>query len=210
MSLILFDFDGVLADTLNDLLQFGQEVCDELGVKHTATANDLSSLEVMSFATYGRQLEIPEALIDEFVHRSLEKAAAKKSPPAMFAGLADVVRTLSVEHVLGIVTTNSAQNVNAFLVEHGLEDCFRVIHGIDSPGSKTEKILKARMQFPSQSEDIFMIGDSVSDIRSAKAASIQSIAVGWGHQSLERLVTVEPDYIVRAPTELLRIFENSS
>lgn len=210
MSLILFDFDGVLADTLNDLLQFGQEVCDELGVKHTAAASDLNSLEVMSFATYGRQLEVPEALIDEFVHRSLEKAAAKKSPPVIFAGLADVVRKLSAGHVLGIVTTNSTRNVNAFLVEHGLENCFRVIHGIDSPGSKTEKILKAQMQFSMQSEDTFMIGDSMSDIRSAKEASVQSVAVGWGHQSLERLVTVDPDYIVRAPMELLKIFENIS
>ncbi len=208
MSLILFDFDGVLADTLDDLLQFGQEVCDELGVKHTAVANDLSSLEVMSFATYGRQLEVPEALIDEFVHRSLEKVAAKKSPPAIFADLAEVVRTLSANHVLGIVTTNSARNVNLFLAEHGLENCFRVIHGIDSPGSKTEKILKARMQFSSQNEDTFMIGDSLSDIRSAKEASVQSVAVGWGHQSLERLVTAEPDFMVRAPMELLKIFEN--
>ena len=208
MSLILFDFDGVLADTLDDLLQFGQEICDELGVKHTATANDLSSLEVMSFATYGRQLEVPEALIDEFVHRSLQKVAAKKSPPAIFAGLADVVRTLSAGHVLGIVTTNSARNVNLFLAEHGLENCFRVIHGIDSPGSKTEKILKARMQFSGQSEDTFMIGDSLSDMRSAKEASVQSVAVGWGHQSLERLVTAEPDFTVHAPMELLKMFEN--
>ena len=63
MSLILFDFDGVLADTLGDLLQFGQEACDELGVNHTATQDDLSSLEVMSFATYGQQLEVPDHLL---------------------------------------------------------------------------------------------------------------------------------------------------
>jgi HAD superfamily hydrolase (TIGR01549 family) len=208
MSLILFDFDGVLADTLNDLLQFGQEICDELGVKHTATAHDLSSLEVMSFATYGRQLEVPETLIDEFVRRSLEKVAAKKSAPAIFAGLADVVRKLSARHVLGIVTTNSARNVDIFLAEHGLEDCFRVIHGIDSPGSKTEKILKAWAQFSNQGEGAFMIGDSVSDIQAAKEASVQSIAVSWGHQSLERLASAEPGYVVRLPAELLEIFEN--
>ena len=72
MSLILFDFDGVLADTLNHLLQFGQEACDELGVKHTATQDDLNSLEIMSFATYGQQPEVPDQLIDEFVRRGLK------------------------------------------------------------------------------------------------------------------------------------------
>ncbi len=209
MSLILFDFDGVLADTLNDLLQFGQEACDELGVKHTAIASDLSSLEVMSFATYGRQMEVPEALVDEFVRRCLEKTASKKSPPAIFNNFAEVAQALSVNHVLGVVTTNSTQNVKAFLAEHGLEDCFQVIHGIDSPGSKAEKISKARMQF-SQQADVFMIGDSLSDIRAAQEASVQSIAVGWGHQSLERLLTAKPDYVVHAPMELLKIFTQTA
>jgi len=87
MSLILFDFDGVLADTLGDLLQFGQEVCDELGVQHIATQEDLNSLEVMSFATYGIQLEVPAHLVDEFVRRCLSRFAEKKSPPAIFDGL---------------------------------------------------------------------------------------------------------------------------
>jgi len=44
-------------------------------------------------------------------------------------------------------------------------------------------------------------------MRSAKEASVQSVAVGWGHQSLERLVTAEPDFTVHAPMELLKIFE---
>ena len=54
MSLVLFDFNGLLADTLVDMLSFAQEVCDELGVKHTVVQTDLSVLEVMSFAMIGR------------------------------------------------------------------------------------------------------------------------------------------------------------
>ena len=71
MALIIFDYDGVLADTLADLLRFGQQACDQLGVKHTVTQADLSNLEVMSFATYGRACEVPEHLVDEFVKISL-------------------------------------------------------------------------------------------------------------------------------------------
>ena len=80
MRAIIFDFDGVLADTLGDMLQFGQEVCDELGVNHIVVQNDLKNLEVMSFATYGRACEVPEHLVDEFVHRCLMRFAGKKSP----------------------------------------------------------------------------------------------------------------------------------
>ncbi len=208
MSLILFDFDGVLADTLGDLLQFGQEVCDELGVKHIATQDDLNSLEVMSFATYGIQLEVPAHLVDEFVRRCLERFAEKKSPPAIFDGLAEVVHKLALKNDLAVVTGNSTQNVNAFLAEHGIVDCIRAVYGVDQPGSKVQKISLAREQFSAgmKRDSVFMVGDSLSDIRAAKEASIQSVAVAWGHQSLSRLMSGEPDHVVHSPQELLELF----
>jgi len=205
MALILFDFDGVLADTLGDLLQFGQEACDELGVKHVATTDDLNSLEIMSFATYGRQLEVPEYLVDEFVRRCLEKFGRKKSPPAIFKGLDEVVRKLSASNVIGIITGNSSQNVRAFLAEHGLSGHVRGIFGVDSPGSKAEKISQAQSQFTVAGEAVFMVGDSASDIHAARAASVNSIAVSWGHQSTETLIRAKPDFLVQSPEALLEI-----
>ena len=202
MSLILFDYDGVLADTLDDLISIGQAVCNELGVKHTVTQHDLNVLEVMSFSTYGKQLGVPDSLVDEFVRRCLDRFAQKESPPEIFDGLADVIRELSASHVLGIVTTNSTLNVNLFLVKHGLEDCFRVIHGVDTPGTKAEKISLAKKQFAAKNKPVFMIGDSLSDIRAAREASVISIAVAWGHQTLERLQSENPDVVVHTPLEL--------
>ncbi len=202
MALILFDFDGALADTLGDLLQFGQEACDELGVKHTATHDDLNSLEVMSFATYGTQLEVPDELLSEFVRRCLEKFGEKKSPPGIFAGLGEVIRELSTNHVLGIVTGNSSDNVKAFLSAHGLDDCIRAIYGVDSPGSKVEKISLAQNQFAAGGEAVCMVGDSASDIRAAREAGVKSIAVGWGHQSAETLLRARPDILTHSPSEL--------
>jgi HAD superfamily hydrolase (TIGR01549 family) len=207
MALILFDFDGVLADTLDDLLQFGQEVCGELGVVHTVVREDLSTLEVMSFATFGRQLDVPEAFIDEFVRRCLAKVAEKESPPAIFDGLAEVVRELSARHVLGIVTTNTAKNVRAFLAQHKLENYIRAIYGLEQPGTKAEKISQARDQFAAVGEAIFMIGDAVSDIHAAKQASVKSVAVSWGHQNLNRLINAGPDHVVHSARDLSRLFE---
>jgi phosphoglycolate phosphatase len=206
MALILFDYDGVLADTLQDLLRFSQEICDELGIGHQVIEQDISTLEAMSFANLGRRIGVPEALVDEFVRRSLEKVAKKKEPPRIFAELAAVVKTLSTRHILGVVTTNSSPNVKAFLRQHGLADCFRAIYGIDQPGSKAQKISQARSQFAAADEAVFMIGDAASDIRAAQEASAQSIGVGWGHQSVEMLVRAQADYIVHSPKELLEIF----
>ena len=205
MALIIFDYDGVLADTLDDLIHFGQQACDQLDVKHVVTKADLSNLEVMSFATYGRACEVPEHLVDEFVKISLKLFAEKKSPPAIFAGMREIIQHFSSNHKLAIVTTNSSQNVNLFLTQHGLDNLFHAVYGVDTPGSKAEKISLARERF--MEESIFMIGDALSDIRAAKEAGVSSIAVKWGHQSLETLQRGEPDFVVESPHELLQAIE---
>jgi phosphoglycolate phosphatase len=203
MALIIFDYDGVLADTLDDLIRFGQKACDQLGVKHTVTQADLSNLEVMSFATYGRACEVPEHLVDEFVKISLNLFAEKKSPPAIFDGMSEVIQHFSTKHKIAIVTTNSSQNVHAFLTKHGLDCLVHAVYGVDTPGSKAQKISMARERFGEES--VFMIGDALSDIRSAKEAGVTSIAVTWGHQSLKTLLQGEPDYVVNSPSELFEI-----
>jgi phosphoglycolate phosphatase len=209
MALIIFDYDGVLADTLADLLEFGQKACNQLGVKHIVTKDDLNNLEVMSFPTYGRACEVPEDLVDEFVKICLSFFAEKKSPPAIFAGLSAVVRYLSVNHTLAIVTTNSSQNVNAFLVKHGLNGLIQAVYGVDSSGSKAQKIAMARNRLLEnrKPESVFMVGDSLSDILAAREAAVNSIAVTWGHQSLENLLRGNPDYVVNSPHDLIQVIE---
>ncbi|KAA0265749.1 MAG: HAD family hydrolase [Chloroflexi bacterium] len=205
MALVIFDFDGVLADTLDDLIRFGQEACNQLGVNHFVTKDDLSHLEVMSFDTFGRACEVPEHLLDEFVKISLNLFAEIESPPAIFDGLNEVIRYLSTNHKLAIVTTNTAQNVRAFLTHHGLDSLVHAVYGVDTPGSKAQKISLARERFGEES--VFMIGDSLSDIRAAKEAGVTSIAVTWGHQSLETLLRGEPDYLITSPDDLIEVIE---
>jgi len=207
MALVIFDYDGVLADTLDDLIRFGQEACNQLGVKHVVTKEDLSNLEVMSFATYGRACEVPEALIDEFVKISLRLFAEKESPPAIFNGLSEVIQHFSTKHKIAIVTTNSSQNVHAFLTQHGLDSLVHAVYGVDTPGSKAQKISIARERFVENGEAVFMIGDALSDVRAAKEAGVASIAVTWGHQSLETLLRGEPEYVVNSPYELNDVIE---
>jgi phosphoglycolate phosphatase len=209
MALIIFDFDGVLADTLDDLVRFGQEVCTELGVKHIVRKEDLSTLESMSFASFGRACEVPEHLVDEFVQSCLKRFGKKKSPPAIFNGLSTIVRNLSINHTIAIVTTNSSQNVYAFLAEHGLSGCIHAVYGVDSPGSKAEKISFARNVYSSGTtpDSVFMVGDSLSDICAAKEAAATSIAVTWGHQSVDYLRSGDPDYVINFPHDLIEIIE---
>lgn len=207
MALVIFDYDGVLADTLNDLIHFGQIACNQLGVYHVVTKDDLSNLEMMSFSTYGRACEVPEHLIDEFVKISLNLFAEKESPPAIFDGLSEVIKYLSTEHKIAIVTTNSSQNVQAFLTKHELESLVHAVYGVDTPGSKAQKISIAQERFVKNAEAVFMIGDALSDVRAAKEAGVTSIAVTWGHQSLETLQRGTPDYVAEAPRQIIKIIK---
>jgi len=52
-----------------------------------------------------------------------------------------------------------------------------------------------------------MIGDSVSDIRYAKRAGVQSIAATWGWQSQDKLVKENPDFIVTSVQELAALID---
>ncbi len=123
-----------------------------------------------------------------------------------------MVRHLSVNHRMIIVTTNTSQNVNAFLVKHGLNGLIHAVYGLESPGSKVQKISMARDQLLDDiiQEAVFMVGDSLSDILAAKEASVVSIAVTWGHQSLEKLLRGNPDFVVSSPNNLIDVIEQKN
>ena len=128
-------------------------------------------------------------------------------PPAIFDGLAEEVRKLAESYVLAVVTGNTEGNVRAFLEEHGLEGCIHAVYGVDMPGSKMEKILRAKSHLRRRVRRYSWWG-FLSDIRAAKEAGVKSIAVSWGHQSVERLVGATPDHVARSPEELSEITQN--
>jgi phosphoglycolate phosphatase-like HAD superfamily hydrolase len=207
MALILFDFDGVLADTLGDMLHFAQAVCVELGFDRIPTPADLDALETMSFVEYGKQLGIPPQLAGEFASRCLQRFIEKPHPPKIFAGMAQVLEQLSARHTLAIVTGNTTRAVENFLSENNIRQFVSAVFAVDQPGSKVEKILKAKSQLAAENDAVYYVGDAVSDIHAARQAVIKSVAVGWGHQSLDKLLKSQPDYIVHTPQEISTLFE---
>jgi len=207
MTLIIFDFDGVLADTLDDMLNFAQAVCAELGIDRLPTPADLDALETMSFVEYGKQLGIPPHLASEFAARCLQRFIEKPHPPKIFAGMAQVIEQLSARHTLAIVTGNTTRAVENFLSENNIRQFVSAVFAVDQPGSKVEKILKAKSQLATDNDAVYYVGDALSDIQAARQAEVQSVAVSWGHQSLGKLSNAQPDHIVHTPREIIELFE---
>jgi AHBA synthesis associated protein len=205
-DIIIFDFDGVLADTRQFMLQMSGEVCTQLGHPCTPTPADQEALPAMSFDNLGRQLGIPEEKIPEYTRRILDAFNTHPEPMPAFHGMEQIVPQLADHFRLGLVTGNGGGMVRKFLSHYRLDGCFEIVLSLEDPGSRVEKVQRILSTLGNGAGQAYMIGDSVSDIHAARQAGISSVAVAWGHQSLAKLRRANPDLIAEKPADLLTIF----
>lgn len=201
----LFDYDGVLADTLADMLRFAGETCAELGYPQKPTAADLDALETMSFLDFGLRLGVPHDRAQEFARRTMARFERRPAPPPIFSGMDMVVRDAAARGQVGIVTGSPAQAVLRFLGEHRLDACVDVLVAVEHPGTRSEKISAALAQLGRQPDEACLVGDAVSDVRACSEVGVRSIAVAWGHQSAARLAAAGADSVVDSPQELAEL-----
>jgi HAD superfamily hydrolase (TIGR01549 family) len=208
LPVCVFDFDGVLADTLTNMLEFSAQACEAVGYPCKPTRSDLDALENMTFADLGRQLRLPEDLIGEFNHQVITLFAANVKPPSAFPGMPDVIRKIPQDIPLGIVTGNTAQAVNLFLQKYELEKRFALIIDVHGNGTRAEKVLHVAQALGQPESPILLIGDAISDIRAARQIHANVISVTWGHQSRAKLSQGEPDFLVDSPLELFQAIQS--
>lgn len=209
-NVIIFDFDGVLADSLASMLNYATQVCRELGISATPSKADLEALEKMEFSEFGRQLGIPGDQIGFFVARNHQLFSESEDPVPLKPGMETVIPALAEDYSLAIITGNSCKLVERFLDANQLRSCFQTILCAEHEGNRTEKIQQVKNLAGTPSNRTYMVGDAVSDIYAARAAGIKSIAVSWGHQSRGKLSQAGPDMIIDEPEDLLRDFLGDS
>ena len=206
-KVIIFDFDGVLADSLEMMLRYSARICKELGHPCQPSSSDLEKLENMSFDELGRQLGIPDEKIAEYTRRVFDLFTSGGELPGIFDGMDDVIVGLARKYKLGLVTGNSSGVVQDFLSRYGLSEYVDEMLCVEDAGTRVVKIRKITKELGEPGGEIYLVGDAVSDIRSAREASVKSIAVTWGHQSREKLTAAHPDYLVNSPGELMRLLD---
>ncbi len=204
-DILIFDFDGVMADTRQFMLDVTGEICAQLGYPCNPTTADQEALDVMSFDNLGRQVGLPEHLIPEYNRRILAVFNDHPQPMPAVDGIGKVIAQLARIYRLGLVTGNGAGVVRKYLVHYGLEEYFEVVFTLEDPGSRVEKIQRILATLGNGTARAYMIGDAVSDIQAARQAGICSVAVAWGHQSLVKLRQAGPDIIVNQPADLLML-----
>ncbi len=201
--MLIFDYDGVIADSLEYNLEITNRACALAAPgARMATVDDLHELSSMSFDELAGAIgvevdEIPACLVE--INRLL---AIPNERTKLFPGMAEVIRKAADKHRLAIVSHNTEIAIDQVLTINGLRNCFSDILGAESVGDKTEQIGFLLDKYHIDGKQAYMIGDSVSDIISARLAGVNSIAVSWGFQPLNRLKPAQPDFIVTSPEQL--------
>jgi len=198
-KLIMFDFDGVIADSLDE---------QSAAFEDTLRANGLHELATRSTFLDFTETNWFEALagagLADDVVTEVEDAFGAVPSPDLFPGMAEVVERLAAAHPVVVITSSRTADVEAILQEHGVRGVVEVIGGDVEP-SKTCKISAVRRRF-GESLPAWYVCDTVGDVHEARDAGAGTVGVAWGWHGEERLLRAAPDRIARRPSDLLDLF----
>ena len=193
-KLVLFDLDGTLLDTLDDLSEAVNQALQTRGLPlHTRD-------EYMSMVGHGirnlvkqalpAEKQEDEALIDSALADFKAYYTAhidKHTRP--YPGMQQLLRQLSENGVQMAVISNKFQEGTDYLIRKFFPEIpFVVVLG-NRPGfplkPDPEIVHEVLRKAGLAQEDALMVGDSQTDMKTAKNGGIRAIAVSWGYRSMK-------------------------
>ena len=208
VKVVLFDFDGTIADTYNAIANITNQLSSEFGYK-ALSQEELLLLKNLSSREIVKVSEISIFKIPFLVRRvrsELSKEIAHLSP---IKGIIPVLFELRNRgYTLGIVTSNIVKNVEIFLQKNQLDSLFEYIQSSTSIFGKHRIINQVIKSNQIERNNAIYVGDETRDIRSARRSQIRIAAVSWGFNSAKILQEYQPDYLVHQPSELLLALED--
>lgn len=201
--LVMFDFDGVIVDSLDIFSSAFLEACRATGLEGFTRTEDLLAVMEDNFYASMRARGVPDEQVAEVLRRlgaSLVKARRWLKPVPL---MPQVLEELSVECTVVVVTSSPDDVVQGWLRGHDVGGVDEVA-GANTARSKVEKIRALRERFPGQ--DVFwFVSDTAGDMREARAAGVTPVGVAWGWHDPEMLREAGAERIAATPAELLTI-----
>lgn len=216
-ELVLLDLDGTLVDSIPDLanainktlVEFSMEVRDINSIRswvgngvekllHRALTNNIDG---------EAQSELFHKAYDFFMDTYSKNMCAES---ICYPGVREGIDFLKEKNIkLGCVTNKSGQFVGPILEHLGLMDDMSIIIAGDTlPKKKPDPLplLHAASVFEAEPKQSLMIGDSVSDVKAARAADFQIVCVSYGYNHGEDIRKTNPDAVVDSLAELPQLF----
>jgi phosphoglycolate phosphatase-like HAD superfamily hydrolase len=211
---VLFDLDGTLVETddravenLAQRLQHVRVLLPEGDAErvarrvimwsHDRVAGWLEALDRAGLDTAAERLAQQIGMIDN---------STPDQPLEPVAGTTELIHDLNGRYKLGIVSGRRQAEIQEYLAQHDLNGQIQVVVGSDTTERRTphpQPLLWAAAQLAVPPEHVVMVGDTIADLRAAKAAGSLAVAVlcGFG----EREDFDEADLILDTTADLAAV-----
>lgn len=217
-QMILIDVDGTLVDSVPDLTFCVDEMMKALGRPTHGEA------KVRNWVGNGVERLVRRALVgalngepsdaefDKAYPIFLDLYAANTSKRSrLYPGIREGLDYLKAAgYKLGCVTNKAAQFTLPLLADLGVAGDFSIIVSGDTlPQKKPDPapLLHAAKFFGVDSAQALMVGDSVSDVKAARAAGFQIVCMSYGYNHGEDIRKSHPDAVIDALTEIKPLLE---
>ena len=121
----------------------------------------------------------------------------------------EVIKKLNKKYKLGIVSSNSKENIEKFVELNNLMSCFDFVLNYSLFFGKSKVFKKIMRKNKLEKNELVYIGDEVRDIIAAKKAGIGIIAVVWGMNNKIILKRKKPSFIADKPSEISKFLEKT-
>ena len=206
-KLVVWDFDGTLADSVPTAAAIFNRLAPEMGFK---PIEDLTAARSLSTRQFLKQHGISLWRLPKLVRRYQAAAAEEADRLKLVAGVPDVLAALASAGVrLGVLSSNREDNIRRCLRANGAEQHFAFVVGyprLFGKGKALKRILRAERLTRA---DVLYIGDELRDVEAAKKAGVKVAAVAWGFHTAELLRSGGPDYVVRDVSELMGVVDQN-
>lgn len=213
-KLVIFDMDGTILDTLEDLTDstnyalcvhnLPQRTMEEV---RQFVGNGIGKL-IERAVPLGTKKELEEQVLATFKAYYGEHCAVKTRP---YEGILEVLRTLRERGYLTAVVSNKADFAVQSLVQDYYPGLFDAAVG-EKEGVRRkpapDSVFEVLHLLGIEKEAAVYVGDSDVDLDTAKNAGLEAIAVEWGFRDREFLLAHGARVIVGKPMEILEQLEN--
>jgi phosphoglycolate phosphatase len=201
---VLFDFDG----TLSNSLELGYEIMKVVCEQHGFTILPQNEYRQLGTREVIKKMGIPLWCLPKLMREGRALMAQKICEATPVAGIESALRNLHSRGItLGIVTSNSDENVARWLKHYGLSEYFDIILGGGRLLRKERCIKKCLKNLRVPKERVIYVGDESRDIAACHKLKIRSVAATWGLDFREKLAKAGPYTIIDHPSELSGIVE---
>lgn len=214
-KLVIFDLDGTLLNTIDDLAQSVNSVLQKYDYPtHSVekyksfVGNGVNKLIERAVSKELCTKELVERLQADFMEYYAQHGKDNTKP---YHGIMELLNELRSHGVTLAVASNKHHTATIELINHYFgSTIFSVVYGKregTSPKPDPTIVFDIIEKCGVTAAEVFYVGDSSTDMQTAHNASVCSVGVTWGFRTRQELVEHGAKHIINSPIELLNLIE---